>query len=455
MSNTEFNKEKLLGEIKEIISDSTKGVVTEKELNDKVAEINSKLEGLNNREDNHAEVKELKEAVDKLTETMTANSAQLKALKEEGFDRKDRSPKSFREAMKSAIMEKKDSFVNEVNDDYGKRLSMVKFFEEGGRKSPKFTISDGVSLLTREKAAVDMLQSNISGNYVDYHRLTDLDPNRVGIPLTIYPHVVSSLSSKRISKPYMALLVVGTYTDGSGTKTEGSASSKSSFLLTTTSFKAFYIATHFVLSDETLDDLDEVMDEISVTAPDKILDKIDSQVLGTTGDDSTAIAGLFTANKKTDFAATWDGTIDDATVVELIARMKLQCEGNKYKPDQVWMNPTDIANLASLKNDIADSIQNRQVVFGQNGMPVAVAGLRIMPNTNVTANTCAVLDSKQVWLGIRKDLEMEVGYNSSDLTEGQKTAVLKTRVAFGVRDSSAVIYSSAIATDVAAITSTP
>jgi hypothetical protein len=63
----------------------------------------------------------------------------------------------------------------------------------------------------------------------------------------------------------------------------------------------------------------------------------------------------------------------------------------------------------------------------------------------------AVVDQAQLMIGIRKDMTMEIGYNSTDLTEGQKTVVIKVRNAFGVRDKAAVIYSDDISTDVTAI----
>ena len=49
-------------------------------------------------------------------------------------------------------------------------------------------------------------------------------------------------------------------------------------------------------------------------------------------------------------------------------------------------------------------------------------------------------------------MTMEIGYNGTDFTEGQKTVVLKTRLAFAVRDEAAVIYCSGLAAAVSAIT---
>lgn len=439
----DFNKQALLDEIKGLITESKKGTVSEKDLNDKIEAINDQLKALNSKDDNHEEVKALKDSVDKLLKATGDNAAAIKAMAEQTKKEVAEKPKSFREAIKDAIMSKKDTVLTEKNDDYGKRYSLKDYFvEKGNQNTPSFTI----------KAAVDMLISNIAQSSVPDLRLTELDTNRVGIPLTIYPHVMNWIPSKNIKRPTMALLVVYDYTDGSGTKTEGSASSKSSFLFKTVEFKSFYIATYFTLSDETLDDLDEAMDEISITAPSKIMDKIDTKVLGTTGDDSTDIAGLFTATKHTDFdVATYTDKVENASIIDLIAKAKLQCEGNKYLPDVVIMNPSDVEQLSALQNAFEDSKMDRRVQYSPIGDPVFVKGLRILQSTAITADTLAVADSKQLMLGNRNDMTMEIGYNGTDLTEGQKTVVMKTRLAFGVRDKAAVIYSDSVADDIDAI----
>jgi len=448
-------RENLLKDIQGLIDDSTKENVNKKDLDKRIEEINKKLEPLNNREDNHEEVKELKESVDNLINEVGGLSAEMKAIREGPNRKATDAPKSFYDALIASVMEKKNipDLLVDRDDENGKRKSLKDYFtEKGNTTSPVFTVKYPVDRLTR-KDAVDMLESSIVQDYVATIRLTELDPQRVGIPLTIYPHVTDWMPSKTIRRPYMSILVVYTYTDNAGTKTEGTASGKSSFLLKTTSFKAFYIATYFTLSDETLDDLEEAMEEIAITAPDKILDKIDGYVLGTAGDDSLAIAGLLTANKKTNFAATWDGTIADATMVDLFAHMKLQCEGNKYKPDALLLSPTDVAMLSSKKDQMDNSINDRRVVYDKIGEPVAICGMRVLKSTSITANTAVVVDSKQLMLGKRRDMTMEIGHNAADLTEGQKTVVIKIRLAFGVRDKAAVIYSSAIDADVTAITS--
>ena len=438
------DKKLLLDEISGMIADSQKETVNKSDLETRISAINKQIETLND-----AELKQLKTDVDALAKK---NMELLEIVEKQGIEinkskenQKEQKPKSFRKLMEDAIMEKKDIVLTEKNDDWGQRLSLKEWFtEKGNKNTPTFVLKD----------AVDMLESEIVQNYVSTIRLTELDPNRVGVPLTIYPHVLVSMPKKRITKPYMSLLVVYTYVDGAGTKTEGSAPSKSSFLFKTVSFPAFTIATYFTLSDETLDDLQEALDEINVTAPDKINDEIDDQILGTAGNDTSAIGGLFSASvtKHTDFAsATYENTVENATIIDLVAKAKLQAETSKYRPDQVWMNPLDVDNLAALKNDISDSVLDRRIVFNSIGVPVAIMGLMIKTSTSITADTLAVVDSRQLMIGVRKDMTMEIGYNGTDFTEGQKTVVIKTRVAFGVRDALAVIYSSGIAADIVII----
>lgn len=436
------DKELLLEEIKVLIADSNKEGVTKDDLDARIKTINDTIaEKLDN-----AEMKALKESVDALLKATADNAAAIKAMAEAPAQKADEKPLSFKDALIAAVLDKaKDvpSILADKDDDYGKRKSLKDYFTQLGNKStPAMTVNK----------AVDMLESNIVQSEVALVRLAELDPNRVGIPLTLYPHVTDWMPSKTISRPTMSILVVYSYSDGAGTKTEGSASSQSSFLFKTVEFKSFFIATYFTLSDETLDDLEEAMEEIAITGPSKILDNVDGQVLGSAGDDSTAIAGLFTANKKTDFAATWDGTITSASIVDLVEKMKLQCEGNKYRPDVIGMNPTDISNLGSLKDQIDNSLTDRRVVYNVIGEPIYMCGMRIIKSTSVTADTMVVLDSKQIIIGKRKDMTLEIGYNAADFTEGQKTVVIKVRLAFGVRDKAAVIYSSGIVADVAAIT---
>jgi len=436
MAETKTDKELLLEQIKGLIADSQKENVTEKALNEKVSAINKMIE---EKLDN-AGMAALKESVDNLLTATAANAAAIKAMAENAKAQPNSGKvKSFREAIEEALMEKAATVLTEKNDDNGKRLSLKDYFTEKGNKTtPVFTLK-----------AVDMLESNIVQNNVANIRLTELDPNRVSIPLTIYPHVMEWMPSKAINKPYMSVLVVYSYSDGAGTKTEGTAPGQSSFLLKTIEFKAFTIATYGTLSDETLDDLPEAMDEIAMVFPSKILDNVDSQILGgAAGDDVATLKGLAAATKHTAWNGTdYAGTIAGGNMIDLIDLLAFQVKNNKYLPDAVIMNPVERVKLGQLKDLFNNSISDRRITFDQLGRPVFVSGLRIFESTGITADTMFVVDSKQLLIGKRKEMTLEIGYNGTDLTEGQKTVVVKVRVAFAVRDAAAVVYSAAVDTD--------
>jgi HK97 family phage major capsid protein len=445
-------KEELLKEItaqvKKIVAESQKESVTPEVLEARIKEVNENAAKLDNEG-----VKELKaimdglskkmEGLEDISEIVKTQGETIKMLAEKGIGSGGSKPKTWREAMKAAFMEKADKVLVKKNDDRGERYSLKDYFtEKGNQQTPVFTI----------KSAVDMLQSAIVQNYVGQTRLTDLDPQRVGIPLNLYPTVLDYMPQRSISGPNMALLVAYSFEDGAATKTEGSASAKSSLLFKTVSFPAFYIATYATLSDETLDDLEEALDELSIVIPDAIRQKIDGYVLGAAGNDTSAIAGILSANKHTAFsAATYANTVAGANIIDVIAKMKMAAHANKQKPNAVILNPTEIDNIAALKNAIEDSVSDRRVTWDSLGMPSSIYGLRVIASTSIDANKAIVLDVLKARIGKRNEMTMEIGYNGTDLTEGQKTVVFKMRVAFGVADKTAVIYCADIATDTGTI----
>lgn len=444
--------DKIEKKIKKAVEDAAEGNISEEKLNKALDKINKEVAKLSEEsiaalnkkvEEMKLEGTELLKQLKEANEAIKTQGGELKKLKEQTEQSTEEKRITFRQAVKEAIMERKDKFLKEKSDAEGTRFSMKEYFEDGNKVSPTLTI----------KVAVDMLESNIVQSNVSALRLTELDNQRVNIPLTIYPHVMNVFNVKTISRPNMALLVAHTYVDGAATKVEGAAAGQSSLLFKTVSFPAFNISTYFTLSDETLDDLNEALDEIAIVAPSKILDKIDTYVLGTAGDDVSAIAGILTSTKYTAYATVLGaGTVPAAYIVDVIADAKLQAEGNKYRPDAVYLSPADIVALAAKKNTFEDSKSDKRVVYDSLGTPVAACGLRILQSTAIVADTCIVFDSRQPWIGKRKDMTMEIGYNGTDLIEGQKTVVLKTRIAFGVRDKAGIIYVSGIAAAAGALT---
>ena len=442
-----MNEKELLEKIQGLIADSTKGVITEKELNARVADINKQLEVLNNKADNHVEVKSLKESVDALIQATADNAAAIKAMTEAPKGNQENKPISLKDALMEAVMEASKnvpSLISENTEGGRKKISMRDYFLKlGNKQTPEMVIK-----------AVDMSQANIVNSNVNTVRLTDLDPNRVGTPLSVYAHVLDWMPTKPVAGKYMSILVVYSYSDGAGTKTQGSTATQSSFLLKTVEFVTATIGTKFRVSDESLDDLPEIMQEIALVAPSKIKDNVDYQILGSAGDDTSTIKGILAASKKTDFtgSTTYAQSIPAANKVDVIALMKDQAETSKYIVDTVMLNPLQVRKLAAEKDQLDNSKTDRRVTFDALGEPLAINGLMIRRNTNIAEAAVVVCASNMLQIGDRKQMTLEVGYDGNDFTEGWKTVRINVRLAFAVRDPLAVIYCSDIDAAVSDIT---
>ena len=442
-----MNEKELLEKIQKLINDSTAGVIKKEELEAKVAEINAQLKVLNEKENNHAEVKALKDSVDKLLQATADNAAAIKALAEPKAPASDKLM-TLKDALMDAVMEASKnvpSLITKRTENGREVISMKDYFSKlGSKQTPEMVV----------KLAVDMSQANIVNSNINTVRLTDLDPNRVGTPLSLYAHVQDWMPTKPVAGKYMSILVVYSYEDGAGTKTQGSTASKSSFLLKTVEFVTATIGTKFRVTDESLDDLPEIMQEIALVAPSKIKDNVDYQILGSAGDDTSTIKGILAASKKTDFASgtTYLNKVPNANLVDVISMMKDQAETSKYVVDTLLLNPLTVRLLAAEKDQLDNSKTDRRVTYDALGEPVAICGLMIRRNTNVAADAAIVCASNMLQIGDRKQMTLEVGYDGNDFTEGWKTVRINVRLAFAVRDALAVIYCSGLEAAKAQIT---
>ena len=445
--------------VKELVTDSQKDNAKSKDVELIEKKLNDKIKGLDN-----SGTDELAKSLDEMTtklEAMEKTSDEQKEIIEkqglsitslkEGGETKD-SPMTFRKALEASVNanDSVKDILTEKNDDLGKRMSMKDYFTTKGHEyTPVFEF----------KTAVDMFNTNIAGNYVNLVRLTESDPQTVSIPLGIYQHVTDYMPLRFINKPSLSLLVAWTYVDGSGTTTEGGTPGQSSILFKTIEFKAQKIDAYATLGEETLDDFEQALDELATVMPDKIQDKIDGYVLGTTGDDSTAIKGMRTTGstgKSTAFVpATYEDKVVGANVIDLVGKMKLSCLTNKYKPDTVWMNPSDIDDLSALKDQLDNSISDRRVRFDTMGNPVNIAGCIIKATTDMPADQCVVGMNVKNQLGVRKNMEFQIGLSGDNFRDGERTARISIRIAYAVRDKAAFIWSNGIAAAIATITNTP
>jgi len=423
-------------EFKELVEKSHDGSITKEELDERLNAISKKTEEFESAVNDKLS-KDLQKTVDELTQKF---ELEIGALKEEGFNQK---PQSFRDRLAKAFEE--SGYIEEKDTTNGKTKAFTYFNDKEAKSAPPMEI----------KSAVDMTTANIYSTNVEagspFYTSYELAP--VQIPLNNDMRAMQVFPVSNITTKYMGIIVENTYVDGSATTAEDTAAGKSSVLFETVEFKVFKINTYFHVPEENLDDVDFLLDELGRLAPDKIMTKLDSKILSASGDGSTDIKGLFVSGNYTAFASatTYADSQEGADIIDVIRKMKLQAEVANYNVNVVGLNPVEIDRIEGLKDLNENSKYNRIVKYDNMGNLVSVAGLRVMKNKQITANTCFVADVRYQKIGIRKDITMQIGLDSDDLTTGMRTIVFGMRAAYGGKDSGSVIYCADVDTAVSDI----
>ena len=390
------------------------------------------------------QIESLTKKFDEVEEELKKAQLEVKSLKDGGLKSEDHKKGGFGTIFRKALEEK------ELIETYEDKLS--------GRKSYAMKGYDSKDTRVSLKAAIDMTTAlaltpgatpgTAIGYLTDYGKMRD-----VMINLTMDDHVISFLPTDPVSDKYMGVLIEYDYTDGSGTKAEGSASSKSSIKFQTKEFKVFTIATHFRVSKENLADIDRLESKLNRIAPDKILSQLDSKVLSATGDNSTDIEGMYVSGNYTAFsAATYAATVESANLIDLIRKMKLQATVADQDVNAVILHPSRIDEIESLKDADRNYLQSRGIVFDNEGRLVRVHGLAVIKNKKQTVDRVTVMWNESAEIGLREDINFEVGLDGTDLTEGMRTIVFEMRAAFGVGKPGGIIVSTDPDTDIGTIT---
>ncbi len=433
---TSEQMESIKSEFTTLVEKANKGTLNKEQLDEELLKLTKAADELTekNKKDLtdqlNAKVKELSEKFE----------LEILGLKEEGF--KNNKSLTFRDKIKKAFEE--SGLVKEIETTEGKTKVIDYFSKKEAKSTPVMVI----------KAAVDMTTANIYSTNVELGSpfYTEYDLQVVQIPLNNDIKTMQVFPVRNVTTKYMGIIVENTYVDGSATTAENTAAGKSSVLFETSEFKVFKINTYFHIPEENLDDVDFLMDELGRLAPSKIMTKLDSKVLSTSGDNSTDIKGLLATGNHTDFdTTTYANSQEGADIIDLIGKMKLQADIANYSANVVIMHPNDIDVLEGLKDLNENSKYNRSVRYDATGNVTSVKGLKIVKNKQITADTMTVLDVGATTIGIRKDINMQIGLDSDDLTKGMRTVVFGMRAAFGVKDIGAVIYSDSIAADIAII----
>lgn len=390
----------------------------------------------------------IKAELDKINEQAKNIATDLKAMKEKGIKNSDNKPSIFK--LGSLLRETlDDSDMIEEYNDAKDGVSGFRYKHNGEvAHKKKFAVKAAIDMTT----ALALTPGESPGVNIGF--LTNYKMSDVMLNLTRDMHVTEFMVTDPITGKYMGVLIEYAETDGTGTKAEGTASSKGSYKFKTEEFKVFTIATHYRVSEENLQDIDRLEAKLNRVAVDRIKQKLDTKVLAKTGDGLTDIKGIRASGNYTAFdPSTWTGKVESANTIDLIRKMKLQAELADEEVNVVILNPNEIDAIEGLKDAEKNYLKARGVRFDETtGKLVLIHGLVVAKNKKMDINECVVMWNQAAEIGIRKDVDFVIGWDGNDLTEGMRTIVFNIRAAMGVGKPGGVIYCDNITDDVAILT---
>lgn len=429
--DSDKQRQEIKEEYTKVMTDLANGLIDKEGLDKALEELTEKSSGLT------------KEVAEQLVKDVNEIGIRIQAIQEIGA-KNDKAKKSFRDIIEDGLKEAGLIKTIKGGGEDKEDIRVIDYLADSGRKAtPLITL----------KSAIDMTTPLSYGDVeIGSPFKTVYDPSLVQIPLNNDTHVTQIFPIMNIKTKYFGILVEITYVDGSDTKAENTASDKSSVIFKTEEFKVFTIPTNFHISEEQLEDVDYLLDELSRLAPDKINTKFDSKVLSASGDGSTDIKGLFVAGNHTAFTvATYTDTVPDANILDLIGKMKLQASLTNFAPNVVLLHPQMIDEIEGLKDLNENSLFNRTVKYDPNGNLNFIKGLKVISSKQMGTNTVFVGSSEAAKIGVRRDMTMVIGLDSDDLTKRMRTVVFGMRAAFGVRQAGAMIYEDDAAASIALI----
>ena len=390
---------------------------------------------------------ELQAKIDEQDERLKAQGEALELIKTNGLPEQAK-PKTLRESLKEAIIE--SGYVEKYSTEFGDRYRI----KGSGNKSFGIEIDFG------NKSAVDMNTANAvrpgSNPGVNVGFLTNYGMNPVELASSMNQHFIGAgFPVEPITEKYYGVIMEVTETDGAAVKAETAAAGDSSYLWKTIEYKVFDFSCKFRVHQNTLDDIDRVVNRITTIGVDRLLSVIDTNVLNSSGDNSATPYGITTSGYYTAYDTTLrTGLVVKPNIVDVIKNMVLQANNADQDVDTVVINRTDVAEIENLKDENANTVNLAGIRLGTNGKLEYIYGLKVIINNKQTARKLHVLKlSDSLQFGDRQLTKLRMGYDqTTDFSKNIVTLQLDARAAIGIGNPLSIIYCSDVDAAITALT---
>jgi HK97 family phage major capsid protein len=342
-----------------------------------------------------AELRTDKETMQKHLDELTTRQKDIKI----GGDRN----KSFGDLLEDGMLAKKD----ELSHLKTNKSAKVDSFE--------------VKLFDRTKAAASMLIStNYSGGT---YGLTSFEPGLQDVPRR-QPFLRQLVTTRPVSGMYVAWAEKANRDGAANVVAEGAAKPLIDFDVVEATKKVEKIAAVLKTSKENLDDVAYMRSEIQTELIDAIELVLDTQLLSGSGT-TPNLKGILTYAPTLSVAGSpFALGVDLANNMDVIRAAAWKIQSLFFQPNVVVLNPADAAMFDVLK--IASTgvyiVPPFATASGQT-----IAGLRVVANAAMTQGNFLVGDFSKDVLGIREEININIGYENDDFTKNLVTFVAEMR----------------------------
>jgi len=421
---------KFTEQYKDIAIKSAAGKMSKIEVDAELAKLETKSQEFTNQQ------------LSKVNEELIRVSSELKAMKETpkvSINKKS----GFGTVLRDSLQ--KDGLIEEIVIDpiSNKKAITVKNWERADLKIQTKAAIDMTSALTLLPGATP---GTAIGYLTDYSKMQDVQIN-----LNKDQHVVTFMPTDPITGEYMGVLVEYAYWDGAAVTAQGDAPAKSSLKFKTVEYKVLDYAAIIRVHKNMLKDIPRLESKLNRIVPDSVLGALDTAVFSTTGDNSATAWGMYYAGNYVAFSATDLGTVKNANVINLIGKMVLQAEIANQDVNTVILHPSLLNTIRQEKDELGNSVTDRNVVFNNMGQVVSIWGLNVKLNKKQLVNRVTVMWNQACEIGILEDISFEIGTDGDDFSKGFRTIRFTLRAAFGVGKPGAIFFSADADGDIASI----
>ena len=269
-------------------------------------------------------------------------------------------------------------------------------------------------------------------------------------PITANDHMLGLLPTKTVSGSYMTGIIYENYEDNSSIVAEGAAPSADSRLeVTSIDYKVFTVSATATASKDLLRDKMELIDELVFQLRDSLEGVLDSNILQNSGDNSATPYGAFNSTYSCNVfnPLIYTGTVVNPTIVDVIAKAKLDVRLLNFNADTVIANPINYEEIEGYKASDYNSVMDRRIAYSDFNVE-KIVGLEKVQTTKVGTNAIYIATKGAHDIGLRQDIEVEFGHNTDDLKKRKVSMVMDMRFGYGVRNKNANVYVDDLATSI-------